>query len=730
MESLHYSTNNGSTWTELIGIGDLAWQSETSFRDISVSIPTSSSNARFKFQYDTVDGCCGPSNPGWWIQDIVIGENISGNLGTLNLSSSQVSLNANVTTSGALTVNAPIELLGNSQLSSSVASLNQNINLSSYQLTINNSSASSSSGIISGAGSIVKSGLGSFTLSGANEYFGNTTISTGTLIAANNTALGATAGTTSISSNASLALQGGVSIAENITAVGVGVSSAGAILNNSGNNSLTGDITFSGATTVGSTLGTLTIDSASTTINDIGSNLIFTGAGNISIADAITTASGTLTKSGAGTLTLSGANNYTGNTTMSGGKILLGHASGLGTSAVTVSSGTLDLNGYSLSNALNLSGTGLSSVGALYNSSTSSVIVSGAITLGGTTSISSLGNITFNNAIRGVNGQNYSLTMTATGKTITLNGLIGEDPTAYKVSTGANPYALNVTAGLIQINNDITTNQNQTYTGAVEIGDNGSNGTTRTLLSLNPNVTFTNTVDDLVRNTHTLNVKSVRQLGGTGTPEINFLGNVGNTKPLYAISAVAMYDPTPSVAYGNIPGTYDTSSNYTGSITIGGKFNTELNQNFAGKDFNFGTNQPFSNNGNVNFYVYQQGVTGPTINITKINLGNNTKGVFGIASSYANYINANSSSAGTSTTSTQIPFEVLAKNNNRKLNDKDDTIKGLKVGLVHQAGEQGKVNVGNIRLKADTNKNNSNGAKDCSKIQKSEKIMTASLECN
>jgi filamentous hemagglutinin family protein len=730
MESLHYSTNNGATWTELIGIGDLAWQSDTSFRDISVSIPTSSSNARFKFQYDTVDGCCGPPNPGWWIQDIVIGANISGNLGTLNLSSSQVSLNANVTTSGALTVNAPIELLGNSQLSSSVASLNQNINLSSYQLTINNSSASSSSGIISGAGSIVKSGLGSFTLSGANEYFGNTTISTGTLIAANNTALGATAGTTSISSNASLALQGGVSIAENITAVGVGVSSAGAILNNSGNNSLTGDITFSGTTTVGSTLGSLTIDSASTTINDIGSNLTFTGAGNISIADAIATASGTLTKSGAGTLTLSGANNYTGNTTMSGGKILLGHASGLGTSAVTVSSGTLDLNGYSLSNALNLSGTGLSNVGALYNSSTSSVVVSGAITLGGTASITSLGDITFNNAILGVIGQNNSLTMTATGKTIALNGLIGADPLTYTGSSGANPYALNVTAGLIRINNDITTNQNQTYTGAVEIGDNGSNGTTRTLLSLNPNVTFNSTVDDLVRNTHTLNIKSVKVLGGIGVPEINFLGNVGNIKPLYALSAIAMHDPTPAVAYGNIPGTYDTSSDYTGSITIGGKFNTELNQNFVGKDFNFGTNQPFSNNGNVNFYTYQSGITGPTVNITKINLGNNAKGVFGIASSYANYINANLSSAGTSTTSTQIPFEVLAKNNNRKFNDKDDTIKGLKVGLVHQAGGEGKVSVGNIHMKANTNKNTSNENKDCNKTQNSEKIMTASLECN
>jgi hypothetical protein len=418
----------------------------------------------------------------------------------------------------------------------------------------------------------------------------------------------------------------------------------------------------------------------------------------------------------------------TGATTVaSGGSIKLANASALSTSsAVTVSSGgTLDINGYNLSNTLSLSGTGVSSVGALYNSSTGATTIGGVITLGATTSITSLGNIIFNNAIRGVSGQNYSLTMTATGKTITLNGLIGADPTTYTASSsGANPYALNISAGLININNDITTNQNQTYTGAVEIGDNGSNGTTRTLLSLNPNVTFNNTVDDLVKNTHTLDVRSIAVLGSSGeTPQINFLGDVGGSKALYAVNAIAMYDPAPSVAYGNVPGTYNTSANYTGSIRIGGKFNTELDQNFVGKSFDFGTNQPFSNNGNVNFYVYQSDGVGPTLSITKINLGNRAKGVFGIDSSYANYINTN---VGSSTTSTQIPLKVLAKNDNRK----DDTIKGLKVGLVHQAGEKGEVYVGNIRMKADTNKNNSNEAKDCSKTQKSEKIMTASLECN
>ncbi len=620
---------------------------------------------------------------------------------------------------------------------------------------VNTSGTASIDGVISGTGALIKDGSGSLTLSNANTYSGNTTINAGTLAVTGSLGTSrsyagniSNSGVLTYNSSLNQTLSGIVSGTGSLSKLGVGT------LTLSGANSYSGDTLINAGTLTvsGSLANTSAVNILSGATYNLGASDTvgsITGAGNITLNSytltsggdntstnfsGVISGSGALTKSGNGILTLSGANEYTGNTTVaSGGTLKLANASALSSSSsVTVSSGgTLDLNGYSLSNTLNLAGTGVSSVGALYNSSTSGITIGGIITLGGTASITSLGNITFNNAIRGVNGQNYSLTLTATGKTITLNGLIGEDPTAYKGSTGANPYALNVTAGLIQINNDITTNQNQTYTGAVEIGDNGSNGTIRTLLSLNPNITFNDTVDDLVRNTHTLNVKAVRQSGGAGTPEINFLGNVGNTKPLYAVSAVAMYDPTPSIAYGNVPGTYDTSANYTGTITIGGKFNTELDQNFVGKEFNFGTNQPFSNNGNVNFYVYQSAGVGPTVNITKIDLGNRAKGVFGLDSSYANYVSANTSSNnGTSTTSTQIPLEVLPKNNNRKFYDKDETVKGLKGSLVNSANNEGKVSVGRVQLNEGLNKKISNEAKDCNEGPSSEKVMTASAGCN
>jgi autotransporter-associated beta strand protein len=84
-------------------------------------------------------------------------------------------------------------------------------------------------------------------LSGANNYTGTTTISGGSVVASDNTSLGATNGGTTVASGATLELSGGITSAENITITGSGVGNGGAIRSlGDGENTLTGTITLGG----------------------------------------------------------------------------------------------------------------------------------------------------------------------------------------------------------------------------------------------------------------------------------------------------------------------------------------------------------------------------------------------------------------------------------------------------------------------------------------------------
>jgi autotransporter-associated beta strand protein len=363
----------------------------------------------------------------------------------------------------ALTVNGGTiaTSTGTSSLSGTVAlGANSTVSVAGTQLTL--------SGIISGTGfGITKTGNGILVLSAANTYTGATVINAGTLLATNSGAVGTSAGGVTIASGATLALQGGVTIADAITVSGNGVGSAGAILNNSGANTVSGLVTLGAASTVGSTSGTLTFDAASGNAFTGTYNLTFAGAGNTTVADLIAIASGTLTKTGAGTLTLSGLNTYTGATTISAGLVKLGVSSSganspLGTvaSGLTVADGAaLDLAGYSITTLepMTLSGTGVSNSGALYNSSTTAAIYAGPITLAADTTIKNTGALTLNGAITGA----FALTVTNTGL-LTLGSTVGAlatPLTSLSVSGASNLYGSVWTSGA------------QTYTGNLGIGN-------------------------------------------------------------------------------------------------------------------------------------------------------------------------------------------------------------------------------------------------------------------
>ncbi|NBQ12962.1 MAG: hypothetical protein EBU29_13185 [Gammaproteobacteria bacterium] len=159
-------------------------------------------------------------------------------------------------------------------------------------------------------------------------------------------------------------------------------------------------MTLTADTRINSDSGTLTLNVASGAAITGTFNLTFGGAGNITVSDAITTGTGTLTKDGTGTLTLAGNNTYTGATTISTGIVAITHANALGKngetlSTTTVSDGaTLSISHASTINVpepITISGTGVLNAGAIQFTGSGANTYSGAIILGANATISSIG---------------------------------------------------------------------------------------------------------------------------------------------------------------------------------------------------------------------------------------------------------------------------------------------------------------------------------------------------
>jgi filamentous hemagglutinin family protein len=161
----------------------------------------------------------------------------------------------------------------------------------------------------SNATSLVKSGAGSWLLAGSNTYSGTTSVSAGTLAISNATGLGTSVGGTTLTSSATLDLQGVVVGAEAITING------GTLKASVGTSGL------SGAFSMG----------ASSTVEVSGTQLTLSGV--------VSGAGFDLTKTGSGTLVLGDANTYTGATTINGGTLALSGGGSIASSSGVASSG-------------------------------------------------------------------------------------------------------------------------------------------------------------------------------------------------------------------------------------------------------------------------------------------------------------------------------------------------------------------------------------------------------
>ena len=364
-----------------------------------------------------------------------------------------------------------------------------NVELASgITLTTGDTNNRTISGVVSGAGNLVKTGSGTLTLSGTNTYTGTTTISTGTLTVSG--LLGSGTHSSNIINNSTLNYTS--SSNQNLS----GVISGTGLLTQNGSGTLTlSDLnTYSGTTTINSgtisisldtglgtapgsaTAGHLTINGGtlqSTTDFTLDSNRGVAlgsshGTFNVDTGTTLTVAgvvagSNNLIKAGDGRLILSGVNTYSGNTTISSGTLEISGLLGSGNYSGTISnSGTFE---YSSSSNQTISGV-ISGTGDIVKGGTGELTLSGNNTysmmtmndgyiiissdsgLGAPPGTATPGHLTFNggtlqttasftlNSNRGINLISQGTIITDPGTTLTYGGIIAGSGNLIKAGTG------------------------------------------------------------------------------------------------------------------------------------------------------------------------------------------------------------------------------------------------------------------------------------------------------
>lgn len=319
--------------------------------------------------------------------------------GTLNLGTGGI--DASNLPSGTVSISSPI-ILGGAQA-----------------WNVASGATLASSGAISGANSLTKSGAGTLTLNGLNTFSGPLTISFGVLSTASNTALGGAGGTAG-----AVTIDGGTL----------------QYLNSA-------PLTNTHAITIGSNGGTINITGPATTGNN--SRAIF-GASTLVGTGALTvTGKGMLdtVASGDGVMVINGVNTYSGPITLKDGgyisyevanalpssvSITLGNQSGISVNngktlanAITVSSGAyaeISTNNWgsagtsTYSGAITTNGNLVANLKQWYDSTIENVTISGVISGTGSLATAGGGNLTLSNG-----ANSYSGGTTLNGGKITLN---------------------------------------------------------------------------------------------------------------------------------------------------------------------------------------------------------------------------------------------------------------------------------------------------------------------
>jgi autotransporter-associated beta strand protein len=435
--------------------------------------------------------------------------------GTLTLGTgSTITMNAAATISASLSA-ADFSVTGTGLLTLTGANtITTGLTLTSGNLAIGNSAAlGAGTLIIAGTGSSVQASGGAqsvsnavlanadFTVAGANNltFTGTTTLSAARAITLNNTGLttfGAISGT-----NTNLAFNGGGAVTvTGIVGTGSGtlaISGGSTVTLSNTGNTFTGNITVDGAGSVlaypgsnggagdplalGSGTKSITLTSGAAVSPSSTSNptsgttksfVIGTGGGIFNVATGVTFTLDDATQfSGTGDLTVTGAgtglvriltqayNGFTGNVNVNSGTLQINNTNSLGNTAgrtVTVASGAaFDMQAANVPQNIVLNGTGVTSGGALINSSVNAASTASPISLAGNSSVggNGTGGITLSGVLSEVT-PGTTLGKVGTGA-LTLSGAAANTFTGL-TTVSAGTLALNKTAGVNAIGGNLT----------------------------------------------------------------------------------------------------------------------------------------------------------------------------------------------------------------------------------------------------------------------------------
>ncbi len=294
---------------------------------------------------------------------------------------------------------------GTGTISFTAASVAQTGTASARTLTLSGSNTTANtfdsilgdSGTVANITTLAKSGAGKWTVTGVHTYTGATAISGGGVLRVTGSGvLGGKTGSTADANNIYFTGTAANSALEFETAANLGAADQVRFRTTGGG---PGILRYVGTTTqaVGKALqcdtsfgvrldsdsvgGAVTYNGSFTNITgNRAISLGGTGTGNNTIQSAIANnGTGTLTKDGIGKWILTGTNTYSGGTTLAGGTLVLGNAAALGstTGGLTVTAGTLDLDGFSPSIS-HLTGTAATTAAITNNNVTASVLTIGS----------------------------------------------------------------------------------------------------------------------------------------------------------------------------------------------------------------------------------------------------------------------------------------------------------------------------------------------------------------